>query len=169
MLTRRNAPAWAFIAGMIEVVNEYGAQKLKKWLELIGVRLAELEGPGVEGKVKYEMNYSLSCPLYAIFEIPATFETLPSEENGYIDLELLKGERPEEEAAASSVFCIMHHAHRIKRAELAGKKFYHLASRMSASDEPVFNDAAIEMLGIDKKDVKALLDEGAFCIFKYTD
>jgi len=169
MLTRRNAPAWAFIAGMIEVANSYGHQEFKNWLESIGVRLAELEGPGVEGKVKGTVNYSLSCPLYAIFEIPETFEALPGEENGYIDLELLKGERPEEEAAASSVFCIMHHAQRIRRAELAGKNFYHLASRMSASDDPVFNDAAIELLGINKGDIEALLDEGAFCIFKYTE
>ncbi|VUT28208.1 MAG: hypothetical protein SYNGOMJ08_00772 [Candidatus Syntrophoarchaeum sp. GoM_oil] len=167
MLTRRNAPAWAFIAGIIEVSNEHGASGLKKWLESIGVRLAELEGPGIEGKLTGDLSSILSCPLYAIFEIPETFEALPREENGYLHLEELKGENPEEEAAASSVFCIMHHAQRRKRAELAGKKFYHLASRMVASQEPVFNDAAIEKLGVDRKDIEELLEKGAHCIFKY--
>ncbi|MHC1564911.1 MAG: hypothetical protein ACXQS6_01135 [Candidatus Syntropharchaeales archaeon] len=167
MLTRRNAPAWAFIAGMIEVANEHGAQGLKKWLESIGERLAELEGPGVEGKVTGEFSSIMSCPLYAIFEIPETFEALPRDANGYVNLEELKGEKPEEEAAASSIFCIMHHAQRRKRAELAGKTFYHLASRMVASQEPVFNDAAIEKLGVDRKDIEKLLEEGAHCIFRY--
>ena len=167
MLTRRNTPVRAFVAGIIEVANEHGAEGLKTWLEAIGERLAELEGPGVEGKVSHGMNFLLSCPLYAIFEIPDSFRDLPRASNGYIDLEELKGERPEDEAAASSVFCIMHHAYRRKRAELAGKKFYHLASRMVISDEPVFNEAAITKSGVSRGDIEALLEEGAYCIFKY--
>ncbi|MHC1583011.1 MAG: hypothetical protein ACXQT5_08605, partial [Candidatus Syntropharchaeia archaeon] len=68
--------------------------------------------------------------------------------------------------ACADIICIMHHAYMKKRAELAGKKFFHLAARYLPTSEIIFNEKGIKELGKKKEEIEKLM-ENAACVFMY--
>lgn len=57
----------AFIIGMIKLRNMYGVEGLHQWLVVVGSRLGELEGAGIEGKKSGDLRYVSSCSLLGQF------------------------------------------------------------------------------------------------------
>lgn len=165
-MRKEKIPALSFILGMIELNNLFGSESLYDWLKRIGERIAELEGKGIEGKKTGDVYYLPTCPLASVFHYASHHDELSKSGEVYADLEELKKEQKAEDAALASMLCIMHHAYRKKRAELADKRIFHLAARSHLTDEPVFNEKALERCGKRREDIEKILDFGV-CVFKY--
>ena len=161
----------AFLIGITDLVDLIGAEKTVKWLIRIGTELGETQGSGLEGAPEGDLNYLPMCPF-------------SDELIRYIDM---FGERPEEfkmivdyikerEAAnkdkvecpaVSNVLCLLHHAYRVKRAEMAGQKTLHLACKSPLTGrDPAYNEEAIAEAGVTKEDVDKILEKGV-CVFKF--
>ncbi|MBE0517144.1 MAG: hypothetical protein IBX41_07145 [Methanophagales archaeon] len=166
-MIKEETPALSFIVGMIELHNLFGSESLYEWVKKIGERIAEVEGKGIEGKKINDVHYLPICPLAASYHFASNYEVLSkSGETPYANLEELQKEQTAEDAALGSILCVMHHAYRKKRAELADKRIFHLAARSHLTNEPVFNEKAIERCGKRKEEIEKILDFGA-CIFNY--
>jgi hypothetical protein len=159
-------PALSFIIGMIELNNLVGAESLYDWLKRIGERIAELEGRGIEGKKVDDVYYLPICPLASAFQYASHHGELSKSGMAHADLEALQKEQKADDAALGSILCVMHHAYRKKRAELADKRVFHLAARSHLTTEPVFNEKAMERCGKKREEIEKILDLGV-CIFKY--
>ncbi len=167
-MIKEKIPALSFMLGIIELNNLLGSESLYNWLTKIGERIAELEGKGIEGKKIDDVHYLPTCPFVSVFHYSSFYEQLPKSGDAYVDLEELKmkKEQKADGAALANIFCIMHHAYRKKRAELAGKKVFHLAAKSHLTDKPVFNEKAIERCGKSREEIEKILEIGV-CVFKY--
>jgi hypothetical protein len=159
-------PELSFIVGMLELNDLFGSESLYDWLKKIGERIAELEGKGIEGKKMDDVYYLPICPLASAYHYASHHDELAKTGLISADLEALRHEQKAEDAALGSMLCVMHHAYRKKRAELAGKRIFHLAARSHLTNEPVFNEKAIERCGKKKEEIEKILDSGV-CVFKY--
>ncbi|RZN33712.1 MAG: hypothetical protein EFT35_10285 [Methanophagales archaeon ANME-1-THS] len=159
-------PELSFIVGMLELTNLSGSESLYEWLKKIGERIAELEGKGIEGKKMDDVYYLPICPLASAYHYASHHDELSKAGLLSAHVEALKHEQTAGDAALGSMLCVMHHAYRKKRAELAGKSIFHLAARSHLTNEPVFNEEAIERCGKKKEEVEKFLDSGV-CIFAY--
>lgn len=159
-------PSLSFIVGMGELNNLLGSESLDAWLKKIGERLAELEGKGIEGKKIDDIYYLPICPLASAYLYASHHDELSQAGLFSADFGKLNHEQKAEDAALGSLLCVMHHAYRMKRAELAGKRIFHLAARSHLTNEPVFNEKAIERCGKKKEEIEKILDIGV-CVFKY--
>jgi len=165
-MRKEKIPALSFIVGMIELNNLFGSESLYDWLKRIGERIAELEGKGIEGKKVDDVYYLPICPLTSVFHYASHHDELSKSGMAHADLEELKKEQKADDAALASILCVMHHAYRKKRAELADKRIFHLAARSHLTDEPVFNEKAMERCGKKREEIEKILDFGV-CVFKY--
>jgi hypothetical protein len=154
----------AFIIGAIEVDNMMGAEALYNWLKTIGERLGEVEGKGMEGRMIGELHYESICPFATRLETAHYYDILSKEGDKHAEIPEEKGvDKP----VCADIMCIMHHACRRKRAELAGKKVFHLAARCPLTGEIVFNEEAIEEVGKEREEIEELLEKEAVCVFMY--
>ena len=152
------------LIGVIEMSNRMGAQALYDWLQAIGERLGEMEGKGIEGVKCGDLHYEPLCPLATLLDIEHYYDVLPKSADEY---PICKIDRGADKPACADIICIIHHAYLRKRAELAGKKFFHLAAKSPTTGEIVFNEEAIKAVGKNKDEIKALMEEKAVCVFMY--
>jgi hypothetical protein len=153
----------AFIIGAIEVNNMMGAEALYDWLRTIGERLGEAEGRGIEGRRIGELHYESICPFATQLESAHYHDILSKDGDKYAEIPKELGL---DKTACADIICIMHHACRRKRAELAGKKVFHLAAKNPLTGEVVFNEEAIKDVGKGKEEIEKLM-ERATCVFMY--
>ncbi|MHC1635477.1 MAG: hypothetical protein ACXQTS_02485, partial [Candidatus Methanospirareceae archaeon] len=165
LMIKSKTLAKIFLLGAIEINNTLGAKVLYEWLRSIGERLGEIEGKGIEGRKSGELHYMPICPFVTLLESIHYREVLPREGDKYA---MLPRDKDVNGPACADIICIMHHAYRRKRAELAGKRVFHLAARSPLTGEVVFNEEAMKEVGKDKKEVEELLKRAA-CVFLYKD
>lgn len=152
----------AFLMAIIEGVRRDGPEKTLEWIEHVADRLGEKEGPGLEGDPKGSLNCLHICPFANVLqEFLIKYGETPSE-----FMDVLNSADCNDTFAASNVFCIFHHTIRIKRAELAGRKVYHLASSANAEGRTAYNEKAIEAVGLTKDAIDELMEK-TVCVFKY--
>lgn len=161
----------AFMIGISDLVDTVGPEMTVKWLIRIGRELAETQGPGLEGDPAGDLNYLLLNPFSdEVIRFIDMFGERP-EEYQRIDEYVKEREKENKDIvecpAVASVICIMHHAYRVRRAEMAGMKTLHLACRSPATGNiPVYNEEAIAKAGVSKEDVDSILENG-MCVFKF--
>ncbi len=152
----------AFLMAIIEGVRKDGPEKTFEWIEHVADNLGEKEGPGLEGDPKGSLNCLHICPFAnALQEFLIKYGETPPE-----FMALLDSADRDDTFAASNVFCIFHHTIRTKRAELAGRKVYHLASSANAERKTAYNEKAIEAANMTKADIDELMEK-TVCVFKY--
>jgi hypothetical protein len=171
MIRLGNMLPQAFMIGIMKLVDMIGPEKTCEWLTSIGEELAITQGPGLEGVPEDDLNYLPMCPF-------------SDELIRFIDMH---GERPEQfqkmieciaqrEAAdkdnvecpaVATILCLLHHAYRAKRAEMAGAELLHLASKSPIpSVPPAYNEEAIQKAGVSKEKVDRFLEK-SICVFKF--
>ncbi|MHC1594679.1 MAG: hypothetical protein ACXQT2_05160 [Methanotrichaceae archaeon] len=152
----------AFLMAIIEGVRKDGPEKTLEWIEHVADSLGEKEGPGLEGDPRGSLNCLYICPFAnALQEFQIKYGETPSE-----FMDILGSADCSDTFAASNVFCIFHHTIRTKRAELAGRKVYHLASSANAERKTAYNEKAIEAVGLTKDAIDELMEK-TVCVFKY--
>ncbi|RLG37718.1 MAG: hypothetical protein DRN91_04690 [Candidatus Alkanophagales archaeon] len=156
----------ALLIGMIEIGSRVGAQGLYDWLWTIGERLAEMEGKGLEGEKSGDLRYEPFCPLAAQLETTHYCEILPGQESICVEIPRAGGA---DKPACADIICVVHHAYRRKRAELAGKECVHLAAKCPMTGSMAFNEEAIRAVGKSKKEIEKLLKTKAVCVFMYLE
>ncbi|MCK4928243.1 MAG: hypothetical protein KAR76_00760 [Methanosarcinales archaeon] len=161
----------AFMIGITDLVDMIGAEKTVKWLITIGRELGENQGPGLEGAPEGDLNYLPICPFAdELVRFIDMFGERPEEYNTIVEYvkEREAADKDKVECpAVASVLCLMHHAYRVKRAEMAGYSTLHLACKSVVTDnKPVYNEEAIEKAGVTKEDVDKILEKGV-CVFKF--
>ncbi|MCL7415488.1 MAG: hypothetical protein M8349_05435 [ANME-2 cluster archaeon] len=161
----------AFMIGITDLVNIIGPEKTVKWLIQIGRELAETQGPGLEGAPEGDLNYLPICPfsdelihfIDMFGERPKEFQTIVE----YVKEREAANTDKVECPAVASILCLMHHAYRVKRAEMAGYGTLHLACRsVVTGSKPAYNEEAIAKAGVTKEEVDKILEKGV-CIFKF--
>jgi hypothetical protein len=161
----------AFLIGITDLVNLIGAEKTVKWLIGIGKELGETQGSGLEGAPEGDLNYVPMCPFSdeliryvdMFGERPEEFKTIVE----YVNEREAANKDKVECPAVSSVLCLLHHAYRVKRAEMAGQKTLHLACKSPLTDSnPAYNEEAIAEAGVTKEDVDKIMEKGC-CVFKF--
>ncbi len=152
----------AFLVAIIESVKRDDPDESIEWIESVAKNLGEREGPGLEGDPRGKVNCLHICPFANMLQkFTNEYGGMPEE-----FLELLNSERVQESFAASNIFCIFHHTLRAKRAELAGKEAFHLASDANVEGKAVYNQEAIEEAGLTKVEIDELLTKSV-CIFRF--
>lgn len=153
----------AFIIGSIEVNNMMGEQALYDWLRAVGKRMGEIEGGGIEGRVSGNLHYEPVCRFAAQFETAHYYDILSKKGDKYAKFPMAKGA---DKSARADILCIMHHAYRRKRAELAGKEVFHLAAKSHLTGEVVFNEEALKKVDKGKEEIEKLMEKAA-CVYMY--
>jgi len=152
----------AFLMAIIEGVRRDGPEKTLEWIERVADSLGEKEGPGLEGDPKGSVNCLYICPFAnALQEFLIKYGETPSE-----FMDILNSADRADTFAASNIFCIFHHTIRTKRARLAGRNVYHLASSANAEGKTAYNEKAIETTGLTKDAIDELMEK-TVCVFKY--
>ena len=155
----KNLLSSAFLMAVIESIRSDGSDKTVSWIKRIATNLGEIEGPGLEGDPRGEVNCLYICPFAnPLQEFLDIYEEMPPEFEEIMSCHECK--------AVSNVFCIFHHSFRERRAELAGRKVIHLASNANALGKAAYNDDAILGAGLSRDEVDELLKK-VTCIFKF--
>lgn len=169
MIRLENMLPKAFLVGIIEMVDMVGPEKTYHWIESIGNRLAEIEGPGFEGARDDNINYLPVCPFgNDLIEFIEIYGERPEEYQQLIDFVRNQKHQSEEGwnyPALSSAVGILHNSYSKRRAELAGAKLLHLGSKSPVSNTKEYNEQAIARSGISKDEVSGYLDK-SFSVFK---
>ena len=152
----------AFLMAIIESVRRDGPEKTIEWIESVANNLGEKEGPGLEGDPRGGVNCLHICPFANVLQ--EFFNWYGGEPAEFA--ELLNSCRINKKFAASNVFCIFHHTFRVKRAELAGRRAFHLASNANAECKTAYNEKAIEKAGMTKEEIDEMLKK-TVCIFQF--
>ena len=168
MIRLENMLPQAFLVGLIKMVDDNGPLETIRWLEQIGEELAILEGPGFEGAREDNINYLPICPFGSeiteflqIYGLPTQFEDIVNTMYELKDA----SDNPWDYPALLHVLGILQHSYSRKRAELAGAKLYHLGSKSPKGNKIQLNEEAIEKVGMNKDDVRKLLEK-AFYVYK---
>lgn len=161
----------AFMVGIAQLVDMMGTEKAVDWLIFIGEELAKTQGPGFEGAPENSLNYLPLCPFTdELVRFVDLFGERPEEYRKI--LEYVKEKKMDEKEkikfpAVSTTLCLIHHAYRSRRAQLAGAETLHLACKCSVTDAPpVYNEEAIAAAGVSKEKVEKILEKGV-CVFKF--
>ncbi|MHC1567806.1 MAG: hypothetical protein ACXQT5_08610 [Candidatus Syntropharchaeia archaeon] len=154
----------AFTIGAIEINRTMGTHILYDWLRAIGERMGEMDGGGIEGERHNDLSYHPICLFITQLE-SSRYRELFSKEGRDL-AKILENVDARDRAASPDIICITHHAYMKKRAELAGKKFFHLAAKSHLTNESIFNDGAIKEVGKKKREIEKLM-ENAACVFMY--
>jgi len=157
----------AFLLGVNELEKMLGAETVVEWLESIGSKSAEWEGPGIDGEDYNDLNCIHVCPfLGKLNEFVEAYGKLPSSHKRIIDF-ANKKYAGSEGPIISNVCCILHYAHWKKRAELAGKKeVLHLANKSPITAEELISQEAIKKSKHKPEEIKTLFKNNT-CIIKY--
>ncbi|MCK4937340.1 MAG: hypothetical protein KAR85_01905 [Methanosarcinales archaeon] len=161
----------AFLIGITDLVDLIGAEMTVEWLIRIGTELGETQGPGLEGDPEGDLNYLPMCPFS--HELIRYIDMFGERPEGFkIIVDYVKEREAADEdkvecPAVSSVLCLLHHAYRVKRAEMAGQKTLHLACKSPLTgSKTAYNEEAIEKAGVTKKDVDKIMEK-SICVFKF--
>ena len=159
----------AFMFGIVEMVDMAGPEKTLDWMEAIGRKLADIEGPGFEGAREDDINYIPICPsVNELIEFIDVYGESPSQ-----FLEVIKAsEKRREKAkdgweypALSNILGVLHFSYSKRRAELAGAKLINLGCKSPLTNINEYNEKALEKTGMTKDEVENLLEK-AYCVFK---
>ncbi|MBN1133376.1 MAG: hypothetical protein JXA38_00295 [Methanosarcinaceae archaeon] len=159
----------AFLIGIVELVNSAGPEKAYLWMQSIGEKLGEGEGPGFEGAREDNINYMPLCPFANhVVEFVGMYGERPSE---FMDIIRCANERRDRSKngwqypAIANIFCVLHHSFRVKRASMAGAEILHLGCKSPLTEITAYNEKAIEKSGMTKDDVDKILEK-SICVFK---
>lgn len=161
----------AFMVGITDLVKMIGPEKTCILLSNIGKKLAETQGPGLEGVPENDLHYLPICPfadeiiriIDLLGERPEEFQIIVK----YVTEKEARNKDKVECPAVASILCLMHNAYRKKRAEMAGFETLHLASKLSIGGARLaYNEEAMEKAGKTKEEIDRILEKGA-CVFKF--
>ncbi len=170
MIRLENMLPKAFLVGIMEMVDRFGPEETYNWIETIGAKLAEIEGPGFEGARENHVNFLPVCPFGSDFiefvemyggEQPPQFVKI---------IEYVKDKKDSSKdgwkyPALSGVLGILHYSYSKKRAELAGADLLSVGSKSALTEELEYNYKAIEKAGMTKEEVDSYLEK-SYCVFK---
>lgn len=169
MIRLKNILPKAFLIGIMEMVDICGVENTFQWMNSIGMKLADIEGPGFEGAWEDDINYLPICPfgneltdinnIYG--ETPAQFTELIN----YVNKLKEESDKPWEFPALSNVLGILQNSYIQRRAELADARIYNVGSKSVVSKIKIYNQEAIQQSTMTKEQVSELLDK-AFYIYK---
>ncbi len=169
MIRLENMLPKAFLIGLVEMVDLVGPEKTYKWLEAIGEKMGEIEGPGFEGAREDEINYLPVCPFgnVVIDFIQIYGERPPQfiEIINYSNEMKSKSEDGWKYPALTSVIGVMHFSYSRKRAELADSLLLNVGSKSPITNTIEYNDKAIEKAGMTREEVDSYLEK-AYYVYK---
>ncbi len=169
MIRLKNILPKAFLIGIVEMVDISGVQKTHQWITSIGVKLADIEGPGFEGAWEDDINFLPICPFgNELIDFNNIYGETPSQFNALINfVNKLKEEsdEPWNFPALSSVLGILQNSYSKRRAELADARIYNVGSKSVVNNVKVYNEEAIEKTRMTKEQVSELLDR-SFCVYR---
>jgi hypothetical protein len=170
MIRLKNILPKAFLIGIVEMVDISGVEKTYEWIDTLGTKLAEIEGPGFEGAWEDDINY---LPIYPFGnelidfihiyggETPHQFTELTN----YVKKLKEESDDPWNYPAIISVLDVFQNSYVKRRAELAGARIYNVGSKSVIKNIKVYNEEAIEKARMTKEQVNKILDR-AFCVNK---
>ncbi len=169
MIRLKNILPKAFLIGIVDMVEISGVEKTCKWLNSIGIELAEIEGPGFEGAWEDDINYLPICPFgNELIDFANIYGQTPPQFTELIEhVNELKArsDRPWDYPALSCVLGILQNSYNTHRALLADAHIYNVCSKSAVNNIKVYNEEAIEKAGMTKDQVSRILDHG-FCVYK---
>lgn len=169
MIRLKNILPTAFLMGIVELVDMEGAGKTYEWINSIGIKLAEIEGPGFEGARENGINYLPIYPFASelidfiniLGETPSQFSEVISFCNKLRD----ESENPWDYPAITTILGLLEHSYTKKRAEMAGAKVYNVGSKSPFDESREYNADAMKKAGMSQKEVDVFLDK-AYCVYK---
>ncbi len=155
------------MVGVQELEQEIGPKKTDDWMQKIGKKLAEMEGPGLMG----DQLDSLYCFRICLFAPKLTdfIEEMGLPEGHEEIIKYVKSRYDGPGGPAPvNVCCSMCHAYRKKRAQLAGEKdLLHLGAKYKLTGtENINNEELLKEAKYTKAQIKKLLEKYD-CISKY--
>lgn len=169
MIRLKNILPTAFLMGIVELVDMEGAGKTYEWINSIGIKLAEIEGPGFEGARENGINYIPIYPFASelidfiniLGETPSQFNEIVSFGKKLRD----ESENPWDYPAITNILGLLEHSYNKRRAEMAGAKIYNVGSKSPLDDSREYNVAAMKKAGMAQKEVDNFLDK-AYWVYK---
>jgi hypothetical protein len=169
MIRLENMLPRAFLMGIMEMEDSAGPKGTFDWLEAIGEKLAEIEGPGFEGDRENSIIFLPVCPFGSYYlDFVEVYGEEPSQYLriiNYVNEQKEKSEDGWKYPALSFVLEILHYSYSRKRAELAGADLLSLGSKSLFTEEAEYNYKAIEKAGMTKEAVNTYLEK-SYCVFK---
>lgn len=174
MIRVENMISKAFLLGIIEMVDKDGPEDTMSWLKKIGVKLAEIEGPGFEGAREGDINFIPVCPFSNVLldfiqiygERPSQFIELVA----FSNRKMVEDEDGWKYPALTSVTGILYHSYTRKRAELAGVELLNVGSKCPRTQNNVYNEKALEKAEMSKEEVNKYLERSYYvCKINHPD
>ncbi|NPE27865.1 hypothetical protein HNV12_07810 [Methanococcoides sp. SA1] len=166
MIRVENMISKAFLLGIIEMVDKDGLEETTDWLQKIGIKLAEIEGPGFEGAREDDINYISLCPFSNILlDFIQIYGERPSQFTELVNLSNRKMSEDEDGwkyPALTTVTGILYHSYTRKRAELAGVELLNVGAKCPRTHNNVYNEKAIERAGMNKEEVDKYLEKSYY-------
>lgn len=169
MIRLKNILPTAFLMGIMELVDLDGPKKTYEWINSIGIKLAEIEGPGFEGARENGVNYIPVYPFASelidfiniMGETPQQFIEVISFSNRLQD----ESQNPWDYPAIANILGLLQHSYTKRRAEMAGANIYNVGSRSPLDNSREYNKHAMKKAGMTKKEVDMYLDK-SYSVYK---